>query len=82
MTKSTTVVESRFTDCRNMTIKIEVFVEGDSEGFDVVRHWNNGASHTDVWEKWVMAKFLSGAESDGFRLIAIKGETVVGEPRV
>ena len=44
VTKSMSVVESRFTDRRNMTIKNEVFVEGDSEGFDIVRQWNNGAS--------------------------------------
>lgn len=82
MTKSTSVVESRFTDCRNVTIKSEMFVEGDTKGFDTVRQWNNGASNIDAWEGWVIAKFLSGAESDGFRLVTIKGKTVVGEPRV
>ena len=83
MTKSTSVVGSRFTNCRNMTIKSEVFVEGDSEGVDIFRQWNNGASnYTEAREGWVIAKLLSGAECDGFRLVAIKGETVVGEPRV
>ena len=65
-----------------MTIKSEVFVEGDAEGFDIVRKWNSGTSNTDAWEGQVIAKFLSGAKSDGFRFVAIKGETVVCEPRV
>ena len=43
-----------------MTIKNEVFVEGDFEGFDIVRQ----------------------VPSDGFRLVTIKCETIVGEPRV
>ena len=55
-----------------MTIKSELFVEGDSEGFDIIEQWNNGASDTDAWEGRVIAKFLSGAESDGFRLVTIK----------
>jgi hypothetical protein len=77
--KSTSVVDSRFTYCRNVTIQSEVFVEGDSRGFDIVRQWNNGASNTDAWKGTVIAKFLSGAKSDSFELVAIDGETVVGE---
>ena len=43
---------------------------------------NSGTSNTDAWEGWVIVKFLSGAESDGFRLVAIEGETIVCKPRV
>ena len=47
-----------------MTIKSEVFVQGDSEGFDIVRQWSNGASNTNAWKGWVIAKFLCGDETD------------------
>ena len=30
----------------------------------------------------MIEKFLSGAESDGFRFVTTKGETRVGKPRV
>ena len=65
-----------------MTVKSEVAVKGDSEGFYVVRKWNNGASNTDTQERWILVKFLPGAESNCFRLITVKCKTIVGEPGV
>lgn len=62
-----------------------MFVEGDFEGFYIVRQCNNGTSDTDACmeEAGNGGVYASvGEESDCFRLVPIESKPIVSEPRV